>query len=84
MTRNDFQHDGDHTPALIDPLPGPLNSSPVGIDPAEARAMLAAAVLGMDLGEYDRRIIAWLSGWDQPTLASIASIIYRARQEGTR
>jgi hypothetical protein len=84
MTRNDFQDDGDNTPALIAPLPGPLVKRPKGLDPAEARAMLAAAVLGMELGEYDRRIIAWLSGWDQPTTAAIASIIYRARQEGTR
>jgi hypothetical protein len=83
MTRNDFHHDGDHTPALLDPLPGPLNERPtVRLD--EARAMLATAVLGLDLGDYDRRVLAYLAAEDYPTVAAIASIIHRARQEDPR
>ena len=84
MTRHDFDNSGDDSPALLPPLAGPLNDRPRVSDPADARAMLAAAVLGMDLGQYDRRIVAWLSGWDQPTVAAIASIIHRARQEDPR
>ena len=84
MTRHDFDGSGDDTPAVLPPLPGPLHEQPRGLDQVEARAMLAAAVLGMDLGTYDRRILAWLSGWDQPTVAAIASIIHRARQEDHR
>jgi hypothetical protein len=84
MTRNDFDNSGDDTPALLPPLPGPLNDRPRGISPDDSRAMFAAAVLGLDLGEYDRRILAWISGWDEPTLAAIASIIHRARQEDPR
>jgi hypothetical protein len=85
MTRNDFQHNGDHTPCLLDPLPGPLNERP-RVGPEDARAMLAAAVLGLglELGDYDRRILAYLSADDSPTVAAIASIIYRARQENSR
>lgn len=84
MTRNDYDASGDDTPALLPPLPGPLAQAPRGLSLDQARAMLAAAVLGMDLGEYDRRILAWLSGWDQPTVAATASIIHRARQEDSR
>jgi hypothetical protein len=84
MTRNDFHHDGDDTPALVEPLIGPLSERPRGFGPAEARAMLAAAVLGLPLGEYDRRILAYLESDDFPTVAAIASIIHRARQEDPR
>lgn len=83
MTRNDVQHDGDLTPALITPLPGPLHERPnTRFD--DARPMLAAAVLGMDLGDYDRRILAYLASDDFSTVAAIASIIHRARQENPR
>lgn len=80
MTRNDFQNDGDTTPVLIAPLPGPLHERPpTGFD--DAHAMLAAAVLGMDLGDYDRRILAYIASDDFSTVAAIASLIHRARQE---
>ena len=84
MTRHDFDGGGDTTPALLDPLNGPLHDRPTGVGPDEARAMLAAAVLGLPLGEYDRRILAYLESDDFPTVAAIASIIHRARQEDPR
>jgi hypothetical protein len=83
MTRHDFDNSGDDTPVVLDPLPGPLHERPkVRLD--EARAMLAAAVLGMELGDYDRRILAYLASDDYPTVAAIASSIHRARQEDPR
>jgi hypothetical protein len=62
------------------PLPGPLDQSPLGVTSmAEARAMLDDALAGLVLGGYDRRIVAWLAGWDQPTIAAVASLLHRAR-----
>ena len=63
------------------PLPGPLNVEPRGVSLVEARAMLTAAAEGLPLGAYDHRILAWAAGWDQPTIATLASVIWRARQE---
>jgi hypothetical protein len=83
MTRNDFHHDGDHTPCLVDPLPGPLNERP-RVRFEDSPAMLAAAVSGMNLGHYDRQILAYLATDDWTTVAVIASIIHRARQEGSQ
>ncbi|AJC60174.1 hypothetical protein GZL_07624 [Streptomyces sp. 769] len=34
------------------------------------------------MGEYDRRIIEWLVGWDSPTVATLASLVIRARKAG--
>ncbi|GAA2842554.1 hypothetical protein [Kribbella solani] len=41
---------------------------------------LAAA--GVELGAYDRRMIAWLADWEYGTLVTIASWIQRARAAG--
>lgn len=62
------------------PLPGPLNVEPYDVSLAEARAMLTAAVDGLPLGKLDRQYLAWLAGWDQPTIAVLASIVWRAHQ----
>jgi len=43
----------------------------------------ACEAAGIDLGSpssYDRRILAWLSGWEPQTCAVIAGLIGRARQ----
>jgi hypothetical protein len=34
---------------------------------------------GIELGAYDRRMLDWLAGWDIPTVATIASLLHRAR-----
>jgi hypothetical protein len=84
MTRNDFQHDGDDTPAMIEPLPGPLDDLPTRLGSADARAMLAAAVLGLPLGQFDRRALAYVGTESAPVIAALASIIHRARLEDPR
>ena len=61
------------------PLPGPLDIAPRGVSLLEARVMLDRALDGLPLGTYDRRIVAWLAGWDQPTIAAAASLLARAR-----
>jgi hypothetical protein len=37
---------------------------------------------GIPLGDYDRRIIDWLAGWDVPTIAVVASLLRRCRWAG--
>jgi hypothetical protein len=47
-------------------------------------AMLTAAceAAGVELGAYDRRILAWLAGWEPQTAAVVAGLITRAHQAG--
>jgi len=61
------------------PLPGPLDTAPRGVSLLEARVMLDRALDGLPVGVYDRRIVAWLAGWDQPTIAAAASLLARTR-----
>lgn len=49
----------------------------------QVRALLDEALAGIPLGAYDQRIINWLKKTDQPTVVTVASIILRARQQGT-
>lgn len=52
---------------------------PYPSDDANEFALLdACARAGVQLGEYDRRIIAWLAGWEPATCAVVAGIILRA------
>lgn len=48
--------------------------------PEERRAALLAALEGVELGAYDRRILTWLAGWDVPTAATVISLLWRARR----
>lgn len=47
-------------------------------------AQLAEALDGIELGADDRRILQWLSGWEPSTVATIASLIVRARAAGQK
>lgn len=47
---------------------------------ADHRAALLEALEGVELGEYDQRIVDWLAGWDVPTIGAVVSLFYRARQ----
>lgn len=67
---------------------GPIESDPIEVYRgwrdlnAEKGALLAEALLDVDLGAYDKRIFAWMvNGLDQPTLVTIVSLIERARSQ---
>lgn len=62
--------------------PGPLDSAPGGgFRHREVRADAFAEVLaGIELGDYDRRMIEWLTDvGDDPTCRALASIMWRCR-----
>jgi hypothetical protein len=62
----------------------PLDSAPPGgfTQPADRRAAIMDALQGVSLGEYDLRIIRWISDLDDPTARAITSLILRAREAG--
>lgn len=64
--------------------PGPLDSAPGGgFQPREVRAAAFAELLaGVELGDYDRRMIAWLTGLDDSTCRAFASIMWRCLLSG--
>jgi hypothetical protein len=43
---------------------------------------LRAALAGIGLGAYDRRIIGWLANYEPSTVAVICGLISRARKAG--
>jgi hypothetical protein len=50
--------------------------------PRSARDVLAAALLSVDLGAFDREIVEWFAAWDTPTVATVVSLLHRTRQAG--
>ncbi len=64
---------------------GPVEAAPRGFVPEGERAEILAGVLaGVELGEWDWRIVAWMAGWDTCTVLTVASWIDRAREAGPR
>ncbi len=65
---------------------GPIEAAPYhGYCPPEVRQEAFGAVLeGIETGAYDRRIIAWLAQWDDPTCRTIASLLWRCRLAGRK
>jgi hypothetical protein len=64
-------------------LAGPVQVAPAGFMPrAEQEQVLEAALAGIELGGYDRRIVAWMADWDTSTLLTVVSWIVRARAAG--
>lgn len=47
-----------------------------------AKAMLDAALSGVELTDMDRRFLCRLSQWDKRSATMVASLIARARQRG--
>lgn len=43
---------------------------------------LMTPLAGVELGTHDHRMIAWLAGWDTPTVGTVASLLHRARAAG--
>lgn len=60
--------------------PGPLGVP--GEDRAREELLSVLADAGVELGEYDARIAAWLAGWEWSTVATIAGWIKRANRPG--
>jgi hypothetical protein len=74
---------------------GPLDAEPVSVHPpygqrqtpiydsADARLdrlnALREPLAEITLGAYDRRMLDWLALWDIPTVATVASLLHRAR-----
>lgn len=48
-------------------------------DREDRTAALVHALAGVELGVHDARVVAWLAGWDNPTVATVCSLIHRAR-----
>lgn len=69
---------------------GPIHSAPWGsirtglLEPSQPvfEKVLRDALAGVELGAYDERMVRWLSGWDVPTAAVFASLLYRVRALG--
>jgi hypothetical protein len=76
--------------------PGPLDEQPLSVYPPysarrgpwvfdtrdDRRDALAHALIGVELGTHDRRILDWLALWDNPTVATVVSLLHRARIAG--
>jgi hypothetical protein len=41
--------------------------------------VLLEELAGVELTPYEDRIVRWLAGWDQPTLAAVVSIFRKLR-----
>ena len=51
--------------------------------PHTSAMMVDACVMaGVELGAFDRRVLAWLSGWEPETAVAIAGLITRAHAAG--
>ena len=62
---------------------GPVEAPPRGFVPEDEQAEILAGVLaGIELGAWDRRVLAWMAGWDASTVLTVASWLARARMAG--
>lgn len=63
---------------------GPVEAAPyLGHCPPEVRQEAFSTVLeGVEMGAYDTQIVNWLTGWDDPTCRTIASLMWRCRLAG--
>jgi hypothetical protein len=50
----------------------------------QLRLVEACQDVGVRLGVYDRRILAWLAGWEPETVQVVTGLIRRAAQGGRR
>jgi hypothetical protein len=45
----------------------------------DALAAILEPLDGVELGDYDRRMIDWLAGFDDPTVGTFVSLLWRLR-----
>jgi hypothetical protein len=66
--------------AAYDAITGP------GTADRECLAIITSALdaAGVELGDYDRRIAHWLTGWEPQVIAVIAGWVTRAHQSGAK
>ena len=76
--------DPDGNPPHIYIPAGPLETAPyLGYCPPEVRQEAFSAILeGVELDACDTQIVNWLTGWDDPTCRTIASLMWRCRLAG--
>lgn len=48
----------------------------------EAALLAACQSAGVELGDYDKRIIGWLSGWTDGICGVVAGLVLRAAEGG--
>lgn len=59
---------------------GPIDAPPPGFrSDDEQYAALLAPLDGIELGTYDDQILRWMAGWDWSTVATVVSLLHRAR-----
>lgn len=46
----------------------------------DKRAALRDTLAGLELGEFDDRMVMWLAGWDTSTIATVVAWIERAKK----
>jgi hypothetical protein len=65
---------------------GPVEAAPyLGYCPPEVRQEAFSALLeGVELGAYDTQIVNSLTGWDDPTCRTLASLMWRCRLAGRK
>lgn len=51
---------------------------------SENREAIAEALVGIELGAWDERVVSWLAGWDGPTVVPVVSWLWRVRRVGDR
>jgi hypothetical protein len=49
---------------------------------ADRITAISEALAGVELGEYDRKMIEWMASWDEPTIGTWVSLLYRTRRAG--
>jgi uncharacterized repeat protein (TIGR03917 family) len=74
--------EADHDPRLaVRWIPaGPIDTEPLSLPISRRRDALAYVLAGVPLGDYDRFTVNWLADMDTTTVATIASLIRRARR----
>ena len=72
----------DKPPLTLRPPHHPYDHCPPEHMSSLCRAELLEVLEGVELGEYDRRIVDWLAGWDTATVATVVSLLHRVRAAG--